>query len=298
MDLFLGFEYLIDAHKRIFYVYLFSSLLISIVYLYFHPKEKRINLSSKLWLHPSAKIDYTYFFISNIIKILLIYPLVLSAKTVALFIALFLIETFGYIRLRTSYELILFLYTISIFIFSDFTRYLLHLTLHKIPFLWRFHKVHHSAKVLTPMTFYRVHPLENILFGFRYALSIGLVTGVFIYFFGARIDIYTVLGVNIFVFLFSIFGSNLRHSHIKLSYYKSLENVFISPFMHQLHHSTKYHNKNFGGYLAIWDKIFDTHQGSENIKSVKFGLNDTRNYNSVLKLFSTPFKNKGKKNVT
>jgi len=289
VDLFLGFEYLIDAHKRIFYVYLLSSLIIASIYLLINKKEMKINLSSKLWLHASAKLDYIYFFISNIIKITLIFPLVLSAKTIALSVSFFMMDTFGYIRLYTSYELILFSYSLVLFIFSDFTRYLLHAALHKIPLLWRFHKVHHSAKVLTPLTFYRVHPLENILFGFRYAISIGLVTGIFIYFFGARLDLYSILGVNIFVFIFSLLGSNLRHSHIKLSYKWGLENIFISPYMHQIHHSTKYYNKNYGGYLAIWDKIFDTHQESKTIKTVNFGVNDNQNYNTIKKLLFSPF---------
>nr|WP_216092588.1 sterol desaturase family protein [Candidatus Marithrix sp. Canyon 246] len=47
------------------------------------------------------------------------------------------------------------LFTLSLFIFSDLTRYLLHRLLHSIPILWEFHKVHHSAKVLNPFTFYR-----------------------------------------------------------------------------------------------------------------------------------------------
>ena len=148
------------------------------------------------------------------------------------------------------------LYTLTLFIISDFTRYWLHRFLHTVPFLWEFHKVHHSAKVLNPLTFYRVHPVENILFAFRYALSIGVVSGVFIYFFGAFIGVVEIVGVNVLLFLFSLMGSNLRHSHIKIKYPKVMENFFISPFQHQIHHSTKHSNKNFGGYLALWDKLF------------------------------------------
>jgi len=189
--------------------------------------------------------------------------------------------------------MVLLMYTIALFTVSDFSRYWLHRFLHTIPFLWEFHKVHHSAKVLTPITFYRVHPVENLLFGFRYSLSIGLVTGVFIYFFGAMIDIYSILGVNILVFAFSLFGSNLRHSHVPFAYPKVFEKIFISPKQHQIHHSTKHFDKNFGGYLAIWDNVFGTLKFSNDVKVLKFGLRKSQmnDYNSILALLIKPFKN-------
>jgi len=298
VESFLGLEYFIDAHKRVYYIYIVSSFIMAIIYLSVNQKEKRVNLSSKLWLHKSAQLDYRYFFISNLIKILLIFPIVVSSKTVALSTIMFLTDTFGYVRVDLSYEVILVLFTSTLFIISDFTRYILHRLLHSIPLLWRFHKVHHSAKVLNPFTFYRVHPIENILFGFRYVLSIGIISGIFIYLFGSKVDIYDVIGVNVIVFIFSLLGSNLRHSHIKLSYPKFLEKIIISPYMHQIHHSTKFFNKNYGGTLAIWDYLFNSHIFSKQVKTVKFGLNKKQmgEYDSVLKLLVTPFKMS--KNVT
>ncbi len=292
MENFLGFEYFLDVHKRVYYIYIISSLILALLYLSINQKEKRVNLSSKLWWHKSARLDYGYFFISNLIKILLVFPIVLSSKTIALSTIMFLSDTFGYIRVNLSYEVILVLFTSTLFIISDFTRYFLHRFLHTVPLLWRFHKVHHSAKVLNPLTFYRVHPVENLLFGFRYVLSMGIVSGVFIYLFGSKVDIYDVVGVNIFVFVFSILGSNLRHSHIKLSYPKVLETVLISPYMHQIHHSTKFFNRNYGGTLAIWDYMFNTHKFSKQVKTVKFGLKKEQmgDYDSIIKLLITPFR--------
>jgi len=292
VESFLGLEYFIDAHKRVYYLYIISSFILALIYLSVKKKEKRVNLSSKLWLHKSAQVDYAYFFISNMIKILLIFPIVLSSKTVALSTIMFLTDTFGYIRINLSYEVVLVLFTSTIFIISDLTRYFLHRLLHSVPFLWRFHKVHHSAKVLNPFTFYRVHPIENLLFGFRYVLSMGIVSGIFIYLFGSKVDIYDVIGVNIFVFVFSLLGSNLRHSHIKLAYPKFLEKVLISPYMHQIHHSTKHFDKNYGGTLALWDYLFKSHKFSKEVSSIKFGLKKEQmgEYDSVLKLLITPFK--------
>ncbi|UTJ07221.1 sterol desaturase family protein [Arcobacter roscoffensis] len=294
MSDFFALEYFINPNKRVFWGYILSSILIACIYFYFNKKQLRLTLSSKLWFHPSAKLDYYYFFIGYFIKVFMLFPIVISAKTIALFINKQLYLAFDfYENSFFSYEAVLLMYTICLFLVSDFTRYWTHRFLHTIPFLWEFHKIHHSAKVLTPITFYRVHPVENLLFGLRYSLSIGLVTGVFIYFFGAMIDIYAILGVNVLVFAFSLIGSNLRHSHVAFSYPKLLERFFISPKQHQVHHSKKYFNKNYGGYLAIWDWVFGTLKFSKDVKVLKFGLRreQMNEYNSIANLIIAPFKN-------
>ena len=295
---FFALEYLINPDKRLFWGYLVSSFFIAIIYFYITKKNSRVITSSKLWLHPSAKLDYYYFFLSYFINILLLIPFIISAKTIALGINKYLYLYFDYYENEFfSYGMIIFMYTICIFIVSDFTRYWLHRFLHTIPFLWEFHKVHHSAKVLTPITFYRVHPVENFLFGLRYSFSIGLVTGVFIYLFGAMIDIYMVLGVNAFLFFFSLIGSNLRHSHVPISYGRFIEKWFISPKQHQIHHSRKHFDKNYGGYIAIWDRIFGTLCLSNSVKVMKFGLrvNQMKDYLSLKDLILRPFINLVKK---
>jgi sterol desaturase/sphingolipid hydroxylase (fatty acid hydroxylase superfamily) len=287
-------EYLIDPNKRLFWVYIISSILLGILYFYINKKNTRVILSSKLWLHPSAKLDYYYFFLSYFINIFLLVPYILSAKNVAFYVNTFLFEQFDYFENEFfSYSQIVFLYTSTLFLVSDFTRYWLHRFLHTIPILWEFHKVHHSAKVLTPITFYRVHPVENFLFGLRYSLSAGFVTGIFIYFFGAMIDVYMVLGVNVFLFLFSTLGANLRHSHVPFAYFAFIEKWLMSPKQHQIHHSKKHFNKNYGGFISIWDRVFGSLELSNKVKVMKFGLrrNQMSDYKSLNSLLFRPFIN-------
>ncbi len=294
MSNYFALEYLIDPNKRLFWIYIISSILMGILYFYISKKNTRVILSSKLWLHPSAKLDYYYFILSYFVNIFLLAPYILSAKSVAFYVNNFLNEHFEYFDNDLfSYTQIIFLYTITLFLISDFTRYWLHRFLHTIPFLWEFHKVHHSAKVLTPITFYRVHPIENFLFGLRYSLSAGFVTGVFIYFFGAMIDIYMVFGVNVFLFLFSTLGANLRHSHVPFAYFSFIEKWFMSPKQHQIHHSTKHFNKNYGGFISIWDRFFGSLQLSNEVKVMKFGLrkNQMPDYTSLKSLIFRPFIN-------
>ena len=52
---FFALEYLIDPNKRLFWIYIISSILLGILYFYISKKNTRVILSSKLWLHPSAK---------------------------------------------------------------------------------------------------------------------------------------------------------------------------------------------------------------------------------------------------
>ena len=298
MNDFFALEYFINPDKRLYWLYLLSSVFLAVAFFYVTKKNTRLITSSKLWLHPSAKLDYYYFFLSYFLNLFLLVPYIISAKSVAVYVNKFLYAQFDYFENTIfSYEEIVLMYTISIFVFSDFTRYWLHRFLHTIPFLWEFHKVHHSAKVLTPITFYRVHPVENFLFGLRYSLSIGFVTGIFIYLFGAMIDIYMVLGVNIFLFIFSLFGSNLRHSHVAFSYGKYIEKWLLSPKQHQIHHDKKHFNKNYGGYIAIWDRVFGSLCLSNSVNVLKFGLrkNQMDEYLSLKDLILRPFINLIKK---
>ena len=293
MDYF-AFDFLTNPNKRVYWLYLLASIFLAFIYYYFSKKNSRVILSSKLWLHPSAKLDYIYFFLANLVNIFLLVPFILSAKNVALFTNKFLYQNFGFIEFNSfSYFQITIFYTIAIFVFSDFTRYWLHRFLHTIPFLWEFHKVHHSAKVLTPITFYRVHFVENFLFGLRYALSVGFVTGIFIYLFGAKINLYMIFGVNALVFISSIFGSNLRHSHVPFSYFSFIEKWFLSPKQHQIHHDKKHFNKNYGGFISVWDRIFGSLKLSNEVSVMKFGLrkNQMADYSSLKSLIFRPFIN-------
>ena len=53
--------------------------------------------------------------------------------------------------------------TIRLLLLLDIGHYISHYIQHKVPFFWEFHKVHHAAEVLTPVTAFRAHPVESIL---------------------------------------------------------------------------------------------------------------------------------------
>tara|TARA_B100000508_G_scaffold141021_1_gene145169 strand:+ start:8894 stop:9424 length:531 start_codon:yes stop_codon:yes gene_type:complete len=148
--------------------------------------------------------------------------------------------------------------------------------MHKVPVLWEFHKVHHSATTLNPITQYRIHPVELILNNIKGILVFGITTGVFDYLSNHQIEKILFLGANVFSFVFMFWGANLRHSSVKLKYFNFLEYIFISPFQHQIHHSNKpeHYDKNIGAKLAIWDWMFGTLVRSENVDKIEYGLGE------------------------
>lgn len=261
-------------------------------YVMFNKETIKPYLSRTIWWHRSAKLDYQYFFVISILKTAIIFPLMVSVGEIAYLTLTTLQDGFGYqIPLNVNRTVVIILYTLSLFVLGDFTRYWLHRWLHSSRFLWQFHQVHHSAQVLTPFTFYRVHPVENILFGLRYALTTGIVTGFFIYWFGARLQIIDILGVNLFIFVSLLLGANLRHSPVYFRFPTFLEKWLISPAQHQLHHTPDGLRKNYAGILAIWDRLFGTLKLSNTPKPEKFGLpeNNPMEQLGIIGLLCFPF---------
>ncbi len=162
------------------------------------------------------------------------------------------------------------------FVVVDFCAYWVHRIHHENRILWPFHAVHHSAEVMTPITLYRKHPVYDFLGGVFASLVLGLVMGVLLGVFVGGVSAYTIGGINIAYYIFHLVGSNLRHSHIWLSYGPVLEHVLISPAQHQVHHSVdvRHHDKNYGEVLAIWDWMFGTLYVPRSREQLTFGLAD------------------------
>lgn len=159
---------------------------------------------------------------------------------------------------------------------SDFSTYWVHRAHHESRIIWPFHSLHHSAEVMTPITVYRKHPVYDLISSFVRGVLIGTLQGVFLVAFEQSPSFITIAGTNMFYVIFNITGSNLRHSHIWLSFGPILEHVLISPAQHQIHHSLnpKHHNKNYGEVLAIWDWMFGTLYVPHKQELIEYGLAD------------------------
>lgn len=250
---------LLDPGRRVFWPFLLGALLIGIVVTLGHgvaPRHlARRLLAPRVWLHPSARLDYQLLLVKALLRGLGLGALGLSMIGVATAVAGSLRRSMGPVALSLSPAAAGALLTLAVFLAEDYSRFFVHRLMHRSPLLWAFHRVHHSAEVLTPLSLYRTHPVEALLNGARGALVVGGLTGLFAYLCGPALRGWQVLGVDAIGFAWSLLGANLRHSHVWLSYGRRLEHVLVSPAQHQLHHSRdpRHRDRNFGTVLALWD---------------------------------------------
>lgn len=271
----------IDPKKRVFLFYILISILIATAWFMINKKlslkKTLIKIfDKKIFFSKSAKSDYKIFLINQLIM-MIVSPFLITQLTIATALYFYFhtiewLSTGMFVGIAKIYIILSF--TIFQFTIDDFSKYIVHRFMHKWPVLWALHKVHHSATVLTPMTVFRTHPLEGIVFSLRSAITQAIGISLFFYLFGNLVSLYTIVGVNVFVFVFNILGSNLRHSHIGIRYWKWLEYIFISPAQHQLHHSVafEHHDKNFGAALAVWDWLFGSLHHSVEFETLHLGI--------------------------
>lgn len=265
-----------DPRKRLFWGYLLCAVLLAWLWSLRYPGLPSL-WRREVWWSASARADLKLFAFNKILFFWL-RPNLLTQSAVALSVYLFLIgrvDSAGALSASLSPLWRGVLFTLVLFVVDDFSRFLLHWLMHRIPSLWAFHRVHHSAEVLNPFTVLRTHPVEGVLFTFRSVLIQGSVVALALWLFGDDLSLQTVLGANVFVFVFHVLGSNLRHSPVPIRYPSALERWFISPAQHQLHHSIapEHYDKNMGVALACWDRCFGTWHRSD-ATPVSVGVQD------------------------
>lgn len=291
------FSYFSTPEKRVFLPYLFCSL--PLAFWVYRKKSRARSFWSylfprKVWLGSSAKVDYGFFLLNGVVKVLLIGPFLSYGVVLAFWINQLLVAQWGRVDTGLSATDTVLYYTLFITLFGDLSSYLVHRLMHELPILWQFHKTHHSATTLNPITQYRIHPVELVLNNMRGAFVFGFCTGIFDYLSHERVSMLTFIGVNVFTFAFFTFGANLRHSHVAFRYWGPLERVLISPYQHQIHHSDapEHQGKNLGAKFAVWDALFGTLLCSTEVEGVRFGLGrDGAERNSFLEnLFLLPWR--------
>lgn len=134
------------------------------------------------------------------------------------------------------------------FILSDYSLYWWHILLHRVPFLWRSHMVHHADLTLDASTALRFHFLEflaSIPWRLGQVLILGLRPSTLALW--QRITLMEVI---------------FHHSNLRLPIWfeQKLSRVLMTPRLHGIHHSTKVQetNSNFSSGLTIWDDLHAT----------------------------------------
>ncbi len=167
----------------------------------------------------------------------------------------------------------------------DLIIYWQHRLFHRIPYLWRLHKVHHSDGEIDVSTGIRFHPLEILL-----SLAIKFLV-IWLFGFSAQ----TVIIFEILLNGLAMFNhSNVR---LPLGIDRIIRSLIVTPDMHRVHHSADANelNKNFGFNLSLWDRLFASYQDQPKLghQDIQIGLAEYKNSNQetqLLKLLIMPFK--------
>ncbi len=229
----------------------------------------------KIWLHPSSIQDMKYFAANALLYYGLISQFLFGSHYLSLGFYDLSVTWFG----APSEALIsgtpaVVLYTLASVLALDFGVYIMHLMFHRIPFLWHFHSVHHSAEQLNPVTLFRMRPVDLFLTSISVMFFEAIAFAGFFFLSAKMPEASTIFGLNLVVFGFYVAGYNLRHSHIWLNYPVWLSKIFISPAQHQVHHSSdpKHFDRNMGLIFSFWDQLFGTHYIPREREHLQFGL--------------------------
>ncbi len=147
------------------------------------------------------------------------------------------------------------------FLLLDLAIYAQHVIFHKVPLLWRFHRMHHSDIEFDTTTGVRFHPIEIVL-SMLYKLALVALIGA---------PPAAVLVFEVVLNATSLFN----HGNVTLGRLDPLvRKLIVTPDMHRVHHSVvrKEHDTNFGFNLSVWDRIFGTYLAQTELGQVRMQI--------------------------
>ncbi len=213
----------------------------------------------------------TFYMFFNFFLLNLIVLIALSNSAAAIFN-----DVLGLVGLSVSSFQLLDLnslpFFVRIFIFFivvDFVQWWTHRLLHRVEFLWNFHKVHHSVKEMGFAAHLRYHWMEPVVYNSLRYIPLAIIGG-----FSAK-DV-------AFVHFFNIAVGHLNHANINWDY-GWLKYIFNNPKMHIWHHSKELPAErkfgvNFGLTLSIWDYIFKTNYIPHSGRDIEIGFKGDENF--------------------
>ena len=241
-----------------FYGLIAISLLVFVLELLFPWRKNQPVFRKDFWLD-TFYMFFNFFLLNLIVLIALSNATASVVNSILLHIGLDL-NTFRLVDISTLpkfWSLFIF------FIVSDFVQWCTHNVLHRVPFLWSFHKVHHSVKQMGFAAHLRYHWMEPIVYKSLLYIPIAIIGG------------FTAKDVAI-VHFFAITIGHLNHANLGWDY-GFFKYVFNNPKMHIWHHAKtlpKHLPKgvNFGLTLSIWDYLFKTNYVPYSGKDIELGF--------------------------
>ena len=151
---------------------------------------------------------------------------------------------------------------VLVFVLFDIWMYFWHMANHRVAFLWRFHRAHHSDTEMDTTTALRFHPGELVLSTL------------------VRLPVVIFLGMSfVHLVLFETvlnLSTLFHHSNLAVpeKWDRLLRMVMVTPNMHRVHHSVERFetNSNFTSILSFWDRLFRTFRTREDTRAITIGL--------------------------
>jgi sterol desaturase/sphingolipid hydroxylase (fatty acid hydroxylase superfamily) len=158
---------------------------------------------------------------------------------------------------------------LTFFLISDFVQWNTHRLLHKVPFLWNFHKVHHSVKQMGFAAHLRYHWMEPVVYKSLLYIPIAIIGG---------FDVQDVAIVH----FFALTIGHLNHANLGWDY-GWLKYILNNPKMHIWHHAKQLPNHvrygvNFGLTLSLWDYLFKTNYIPHSGRDIELGFPEDENF--------------------
>ncbi len=227
--------------------FLRSCIWLVILLAIFIPLERLFAQQRQQIIRKEFFIDLGYYFLNGLlIDLCSIVPLAILTWIVHHFTpSMMLYNWMANIPMRTRFLLTL--------IVGDFGVYWAHRWSHEIPFLWRFHAIHHSAKQMDWLVNNRAHFVDMVytrICGLSLLFLLGLAQPT-----GDKLDMLIVW--------YTIFGhvwSFIIHANLRWRF-GILEQVIATPAFHHWHHTNddeKYINKNYAAIFPAMDILFGT----------------------------------------
>jgi sterol desaturase/sphingolipid hydroxylase (fatty acid hydroxylase superfamily) len=153
------------------------------------------------------------------------------------------------------------------FVVADFVQWNTHRMLHRVNFLWNFHKVHHSVKQMGFAAHLRFHWMETVVYKSILYIPMAIIGG---------------FSVNdvVFVYFFTIAVGHLNHANLGWDY-GIFKYIINNPKMHIWHHSKELPVRfgvNFGLTLSVWDYLFKTNYIPKNGRDIELGFTNDESF--------------------
>ena len=237
---YLSSEILYPSWRNYFWWLIGISVIVWGLELAFPWRKNQAAVRTDFWL------DGFYMFFNFFLFSLIVYNAISNVAVAALsdFLGLFGIENLVAIQVGSWPAWSQFL---LLFVVADFIQWNVHRWLHHNPWLWEFHKVHHSVEEMGFAAHLRYHWMETIVYKSVQYIPLAMI--------GFGLDDFFILH------LVTIVIGHLNHANVKITY-GPLKYVFNNPVMHLWHHAKEVpagtHGVNYGISLSLWDYLFGT----------------------------------------